>query len=350
MKKKFLLAIFLIVIALATVTLGVKAINASTVTLTLSNNENNPPQYPSDAYSLVTLNETMLYNNIESITYPTDGLVGVQIQDPNDDTIVIRTLATGTTIPDTIPATISQAYLCNSNEQQISSISMPSATNPVIPEIYFTVYNNLAIAQSMIVTLNVYDSNGIPISATSQTMNNVPAYTTQEGTLDFYIPSWAHYGTAYACVGVFSAMPSQGGYPLGKESDFQFTITGGTAFQGYQTTMQSLNGSPTNYFSMSFRLPQYTDLTLGTYTAYSSTNYQGITGSRVTAFGVAELADVNGDGVVNFNDITAFVGLYINYFTNHVYSPQIDFIHNGSVINFNDVALFVGYYIQAWSS
>jgi hypothetical protein len=348
--KKFILAIFLIAIALASINVEVKAINASTVTLTLGSNENNPTQYPADAYSLVTLNETMLYNDIESITYPSDGLVGVQIQDPNGNTIVIRTLSTGNTVPYNIPASISQAYLSNGQEQQISSISIPSQSNPIIPMFYFTVANNLNTMQSMLVTLNVFDSNGVPIAEASQLMSGVPAYSSEGALVDFNIPSWAHYGTAYAYVDVYNTLPSQGGYPLGEEYSFQFTITGATAFQGIRPTTQSLNGDPTNYFSMTFRLPQYTDLTLGKYTAYSSTNYQSIAGSQTTTFGVAELADVNGDGVVNFNDITTFVGLYINYFTNHVYSPQIDFIHNGSVINFNDVALFVGYYIQAWSS
>jgi hypothetical protein len=240
--------------------------------------------------------------------------------------------------------------LCDGNEQQISSISIPSAQNPIIPQIYFTVYNNLATSQSMVVTLNVYDSNGVPFPAASQIMPNVPAYTSQEATVNFDIPSSAHYGTAFACVSVFSAMPSQNGYPLGKEYDFQFTITGGTAFQGFQPTTQSENGSPTNCFGLEFRLPQYTDLTLGTYTVYTTANYQGITGSQTTTFAVAELADVNGEGVVNFETVTYFVGAYINYFNNHVYTPQIDLIHNGSVINFEDVVLFVGYYIQAWAS
>ncbi len=351
MNKKFLLAVFLIGIVLATVVVEVRAINASTVTLTLGNNANNPStQYPADAYSLFTLNQTMIYNDIVQTQYPTDGLVGVQIQDPNGATMVIRTLQTGTTIPDSIPITISEAFLCNSGEQNITSITIPSGTNLFVPQIYFTVYNNQATAQSLIVTLNVYDSNGIPFPAVSQVMPNVPAYTSKESTLNFYIPSWAHYGTATAYVDVYTAMPNNNGYPLGKEYNFPFTITGGTAYQGLQPMTQSKNGSPTNFFSMSFRLPQYSDVTLGAFTVTSTANYLGVMGSETTPFSVQEFADVNGDSAVNFNDITNFVALYINYFANHVYSPQIDFIHDGSVINFNDVALFVAYYIQAWSS
>lgn len=344
MEKKFVFAIFLIVIALASTIVAVYA-DDSTVTLTVNTNQNNPTEFPYDAYSHVTLTDTMAYNDIASITYPSDGLVGLQIQDANDQTIVIRTLATGTTIPYGLNASISQAYLC-SGESQISSISIPSASNPGIPTFYFTLFNNLNTIKSYLVTLNVYDSNGVPIAVAYQPVS--PAgQSSAEAIVDFNIPSWAHYGTAYAYVDVYNTWPSQGGVPQGEEKSFQFTITGGTPFQGTPSTTVSLNGV-SQYFDVTFRLPQ--SCALGNYTAYQTTNYLGsYSASQTTPFTVKQLADISGDGIVNFNDITAFVGLYIAYFDNGVYSPQIDFLHTGT-INFNDVILFVGYYIQAWSS
>ncbi len=342
-----MLAIFLIAIALASTIAGVKA--TSVVTLTLNPTQINPVQWPYDAYTQVTLNQSMSYNDYQSITYPSDGLVGLQIQDPNGNTVAIRTLSTDTTVPYDIPATVSKAYLCDGSENQIGSISMPSATNTVIPMIYFSVTNNLDTIQSVLVTLNIYDSNGVPISVAAQSMPNIPATSSQESILDFNIPSWAHYGTAYAYVDVFNNWPAQGGVPLGEEQSFQFTITGGTAFQGgTPPTTTSQNASPINNFNMTFRLAQ--SPTLGTYKVYSTTNYLDVTGSQTTSFAVAQLADVNGDGVVNFKDITSFVGMYINYYANGVYYPQIDFIHNGSVLNFKDISLFVAYYILAWSN
>ncbi|HMK95604.1 MAG TPA: hypothetical protein VK536_09435 [Candidatus Limnocylindrales bacterium] len=347
MNRKFRLSIVLIAITLATVIVGVKAQGSSTVTLTLGSNLNNPTQYPVDAYSLFTLNQTMIYDNPPYVTYPANGLVGLQIQDPNNNTIVIRTISTGNAVPNGLPAEIYTAYLSNGAEQKISSIALGGSS---IPNFYFDVINNLGTYQSMLVTFNVYDSNGIPIVVAYQSIG-VAAYSSATALVNFGIPSWAHYGTAYAYVDVFNnTWPNHGGYPLAEEYPFQFTITGGTAFQGIQATTQNLNGDPTNYFSLSFRLPQYENLILGTYTANCTTNYEGTIGQKLYTFGVAELADVNGDGKVNFEDITTFVGLYINYFANRIYSSQIDFIHNGSVINFNDIVLFVGYYIQAFAS
>ncbi len=346
--KKIIFAIFLIAIALASTIVGVRAINASTVNLIVNTTQRNAAKYPYDVYSPVTLNETMVYNNVATTQYPTDGLVGLQIQDPNGNTMVIRTLSTGNSIPNSIPVTITQAYLCNGAEAQITSTPIPTASNPFITQIYFNVYNNQATAQQVLVTLNIFDSNGVPISVASQNMGSIPAYTSEEAILAFNLPSSAHYGTAYAYVDVYNTWPMRGGVPIGQEKDFQFTITGGTAFQGTPARTVSDNGSPINNFNMTFRLPK--NGALGTYTAYSSTNYLGVAGSATTPFAVSQLADVNGDGVVNFNDIVDFVGLYIAYFSSaHTYSPQIDFLHTG-VINFNDVILFVGYYILYWSS
>lgn len=344
--NKFVLAAFLIVIALARTLAGVRA--ASIVTLTVNLNQSNP-QYPYNAYSSVTLNETLAYNNLIVTTYPSDGLVGLQIQDPNGNTMVIRTLSTGGTVPYPIAASVSQAYLSNGQEHQISSISIPSQSNPVIPLVYFSVTNNLDTMQSMLVTINVYDSNGVPIGEASQEMSNVAAKSSSAALVDFPIASFAHYGTAYACVDIYNTWPSQGGVPLAVEKSFQFTVTGGTPFQGTPSSTNSLNGPPFKNFNLTFTLPNQ-DCPVGTYTAYSSTNYSGVSASQTTTFSVSFLDDLNGDGRVNFNDVSTFVSMYIAYYSSsHTYNPAIDFDHNGR-INMNDVDLFVHNYIEYWSS
>ena len=60
-------------------------------------------------------------------------------------------------------------------------------------------------------------------------------------------------------------------------------------------------------------------------------------------------ADINQDGQVNFNDISYFLGLYINYFATGAYSQTADLDHTG-VINFNDVTTFIAYYQQYYQS
>jgi hypothetical protein len=357
--KRLIFGLFLLAIALSTVIVSVKADNYSTVTLTMNPDQSNPVQHPYDAYQLVTINEAMAYFDGEVTSYPNDGLVSLQINDSTSNALVIRTLQTGTALPLVVPAEINTAYLSNGIEGQITSIN-PSLTTPYV---YVSVLNNLATTQNVFVTLNVYDSNGVPISVASQGINNIAPNAVSPGTaqFDFFIPSWAHYGTAHAYVDVFNKWPSQGGVPLAPEKEFTFTIAGGAAFSGTPETTNSLNTQPTENFNMTFRLPQSynpvlgTNVPLGTYLAWSTTSYypqQGaspVVGQQSTEFGVSQLADVSGQGQVNFNSITYFVGLYIAYFTQNLYSPQIDFEHTGT-IDFNDVLLFVGYYVLAWSN
>lgn len=342
MKKRFMLAIFLIAIALASTMVGVKAANLLTLTA-------KPDQNLYDMYSPVTLNEGLVYTTYEGPGYPSDGLVGFQILDSNGATMVIRTLSTGGSPPFTdvnITTTITQAYLSNGAENQISSVSIPSATNTIIPMFYFTVSNLLNTMQSVLVTFNVYDSNGVPIAVASQNVA-MGASSSEEALIDFNIPSFAHYGTAYAYVDVYSTWPSKGGVPLGEEYAFQFTISGGTPFQGTPSTTSSTNQDNHN-FNMVFRLPK--TCASGTYTAYSTTNYQSLTTSATTTFNVKLLDDFLGEGNVNFGDVSYFVTAYIAYFSSaHTYNGQIDFLNAGT-ISFADVLLFVQYYILYYSS
>ena len=342
--KKIIIGLFLIAIVLLSILAIVSAqvgVQENIVTLTANTDQT---KYP--VYSLVTFNESMAFFSNPSTTYPGDGLVGVQIQDPTGTTMVIRTLRTGSINPTSWPATVTQDYLCNGAGAQISSISIPSLTNPVIPTFYFSVTNNLQTQQTVYVIFNVFDSNGVPISVASQqvTLGSLASYPSQ---VDFPISSAAHFGTAYAYVGIYSNWPSQGGYPLTPDQTFQFTITGGTAIQGTPATAYVVNNGLSQYFNLTFRMPK--GGALGTYTAYSSADYHNTQGLQTTSFSYSLLGDINNDGLLNFNDITSFVTLYIAYYSQHIYTAAIDF-NNDKVINFNDITLFVQYYILYWSS
>ena len=182
---------------------------------------------------------------------------------------------------------------------------MPTASNQVTPYYYIHVQNNGGTMLSTIVTINIFDSNGVPISLNYQTMT-VDAYATSYVLTNFIIPSWAHYGTATAYVNVYSNWPSQGGVPEGLEQSFQFTITGSTPFTGTPTTNQGADGN----FNFTYRLPK--NSVIGTDTVYTSSSYLGVSGTKSTTFQVAQIGDLNGDGSVNFSDLTKFVSDYIS--------------------------------------
>jgi hypothetical protein len=298
-----------------------------------------------DRYTTVTLSGGIDYYDYIAHQYPSDGLVGVEIQDPTGASIIVRTLRTGTSMPNSLPAYIDAAYLCDVGGTQQTSVPLPTASNQVVPYYYIHVVNNKGTTESLLLTMNIYDSNGVPIALTSQTVN-VGSYGASYVLTNFNIPSWAHYGTATAYVDVYSNWPSQGGIPYGLEQTFQFTITGGTPFVGTSSTTQGSNG---NYI-FTYRIPK--TAATGTYTAYTSASYgsPAVQGSKSTTFQVAQLGDLNGDGAVNFKDIQIFVAAYLAYYSpSHTYTQAADFNNDGQ-LNFKDIQLLVHYYLVYWSS
>jgi hypothetical protein len=286
----------------------------------------------------------MEYNDFVAPQYPSDGLIGVEIQDPTETPVVARTIQTGDSMPNNITAYIDTdaTYICNSGGTEQTSIPLPTADNEVLPCYYINVTNNLGITVPMLVTMNVYDSNGVPIALISQEVNVGP-HSTSNAFGNFNIPSWAHYGTATAYVDVYSTWPSQGGVPYGLEYPFQFTITGGTPFSGTPSIIQSASG----YYNFSYLIPKAA--VIGTYTVSTSANYLGVAGSASTTFQVAQLGDLNNEGEVNFTDLVIFVGDYIAYYDYGTFNAAIDYTHNGKTLDFADLLLFVHYYIIYWS-
>jgi len=274
--------------------------------------------------------------------YPSDALVGLEIQDPTGARTIVRTIRTGDSMPNNITAFIDSASLCDIAGNQKSSILMPTADNGVVPYYYVHVINNAGIATSMLLTMNVYDSNGVPVVLTYQTVNVGP-YASSFVRTNFNIDSSAHFGVATAYLNVYSNWPSQGGIPYGLEQSFQFTITGGLAFTGTPSVTQSASGC----YNFSCIVPR--NAAIGTYTVYTTANYLGIYGSATTTFQVALLGDLNNDGAVNFKDLTSFVSAYIQYFNTHQFNALID-LNNDGKINFTDLQLFVKDYIVYWSS
>jgi hypothetical protein len=245
--------------------------------------------------------------------------------------------------PGNLSASITAAYICDAGGNQLTSIPLGA-----YPSIYINVQNlNASNAQQVLATLSIFDSNGVPIAFYSSWLNidNYPA--TSFVRSNFNISPDPHYGTAYAYVDVFSALPSNKGVPLGLEYDFTFNITGGTPFQGTPPTTNSLNGLD-HYYNFTFRLPKQCQT--GEYTIYTTANYYGVAGKANTTFEVLQIGDLNGDGQVNFADLIIFVADYIAFYkTPPTYTATCDFNNDGQ-INFADLTLFVHYYIFYWST
>jgi hypothetical protein len=284
-------------------------------------------------FSAVTISGNLLKNNAPV----NGGLVALQIQDSTGNTLVVRTLKTGTSDPVSLAARISSAFLSDQSEHQLSSIQVGLLG-------YFTIniVNNLNIPQSMLITVNLFDSAGIPIGQISEP-GSLMASQAVGAILSLQIPSWAHSGIAYGYANIYTDWPSNGGVPLGPEQSFQFTIAGG---QNSISDVYNSNYSQGPY-SLTFRLP--VNGLSGNYSVVASSSYSGITVLNSTSFR-AQFADFYKDGVLNSQDFFFFANSFIEYSAGHNdYSSLCD-LNQDEKINSADFFLFVDCYMTYWSA
>ena len=144
-------------------------------------------------FNVVTISGALQNNGVAS----NNGLVGLQVQDSNGNILIIRTLKTGIANPPSLPAQIS-AYLSDQSEHPQSSIQAGALS-------YFTtnLVNNDNLALSMLITINLFDSDGIPIGQISEQCSLL-SEKTGSAILSIQIPNWAHTGTAYGYANIYT--------------------------------------------------------------------------------------------------------------------------------------------------
>ena len=267
-----------------------------------------------------------------------DGLVGLQIQDSQGNVVVIRTLMTGASTPSSLPCQISSAYLSDMSGNSQSSIEAGNLA-------YFTInlINNGKVAQSMLVTINLYDSDGIPIGEISEQCSLL-ADTNGAAILSIQIPAWARTGTANGYADIYSNWPSNGGVPISLEQPFQFAITNGLNSIG---NISSSNGNQGTY-SLTFRLPTMGPVDAN-YTVYASTSYSGTTVTKSTSFN-SQFGDFNGDGVVDSTDFFIFANAFISAAEGNTNYCQLCDMTQSGTVNSQDFFIFLNCFITYWSA
>ncbi|MCW4005181.1 MAG: hypothetical protein NWF04_01075 [Candidatus Bathyarchaeota archaeon] len=282
-------------------------------------------------YSTATLNGTLHCNDLNV----NDGIVGLQVQDSNQNTIITHSIKTGTKSPSPLPVHINSAYLSDMSANPQDSISAGTLGCFAV-----NIANNDNVGHTMLVTITVYDSAGIPVAHVFGTPSLV-AGATGTALLSIQIPTGAHTGIAYGYANTYSGWPSEGGFPMGLEASFNFTITNG-APENVASFPQS-NGSQGSYYH-SFNLP-LTGPDDCVYTVFASSSYCGENAFATAAFNVL-FSDFTGDNAVTYADVDAFENAYIQYNTDHVFDSSFDLNGDGK-LDFNDLFLFATCYVTA---
>jgi len=233
-----------------------------------------------------------------------DGLVTIQIDDPQNNLTVLRTLNTGSTPSGPWPVEISEFMTCDQSGNPQSNFEAGEYVY-----IKINVTNNGATQQHVILTVNLYDSGMRPFYDDELHMYGVWWYERDFEPEDWItliqgipIPHDAELGQAFAYANVLSGWPKNGGYAFSPEKLTLFNI--GTGGSGAQSTQEIHLSSLMGEFNLTFRTKSIGGRT-GNYTVSAVSQYQYWFITNQTTFEVYLLGDVTGDGKVRVDDILA---------------------------------------------
>jgi len=287
----------------------------------------------------------------------TDGLVAIQIRNPKNETIVIRTLETGgTPSPQKIfgvdrwPVETLTVDPCDSNGNPQSSFLRGKMA-------YFnvTIRNNIGSEQFAIIELNLFYSDGTPsqpFPAYNATIAPGPPIWTIVG---FNLPNNAPTGTTRVYASTLNKLPQNGGIAWCPEKSATFTIRSTsqsltTASTSYQETDISPLATP-GTFSMTFRTYAYGGI-LGNYTVHVTSKYGISFASNRKSFEVILIGDITGnggvpDGKVDIKDVYRVIKAFNSKPGDPNWDPPCD-INNDGKVDIKDVYTAIRNFGKRW--
>ncbi|MEM2292367.1 MAG: hypothetical protein QXX41_03735, partial [Nitrososphaerota archaeon] len=207
---------------------------------------------------------TITGNITQDGTLITNALVTVQVLNPRNETIALRSLTTGSDPPSNLFMEILEFYPCD-------SAGNPKYTFKRDGDMGFKIKikNNAATSYTIKVPIYIQYSNELPYKVFEIYVGTInPGETRSVGTYPVPIPSDAPLGTTKAYANIIDKYPSEYGraYALEKETTFQ--ITASTSSTSQSTTTQTTEGT----FTLSFITNPYGGI-LGNYTIHTTSLY-----------------------------------------------------------------------------
>jgi len=202
-----------------------------------------------------------------------DGLVGIQVNNPYNNPFAYRTVNTGTNPTYTPVINVTDVFLIDQNYNPKNNLEIQT---PLQSELTATF--NVTMKSSgnypFFSTLTICDSNGYILGANR--FSGSSALGTISTTMLFPISRWVTPGYGIAYANVYSAEPKAGGIAYVPEKSFQFLIVRDSISPS--SSSRSINPPPVGTYSSSLKLSP-TPL-LGAYTVYTTASYGG---QQVTA-------------------------------------------------------------------
>jgi parallel beta-helix repeat protein len=240
-------------------------------------------EYKFSILGLTVTTDKVSYSPEENVTingnltqdgFPSQGLLAIEVNNPNNYPTVARTLQIGNTTPPG-DITVVEVVPCDSMGEPKNSFGKGSLA-------YFnvTVRNDGAEWKYVRITVNAYDGNMVPLPDVASVLTKVSPGVHPGLIRSIPIPNWTATGngSVYACA--YTDWPRASGVPYCPEKNATFEITG--SGQGSNSFPQS-SGTDGNY-SLTFKLANNT--AVGIYRVYVSSSYLGRTLTNNTVFGV----------------------------------------------------------------
>lgn len=286
---------------LSTISLSIILLALITLSITL-------PSYASPELILTIQTDKTKYNVGETLAFNgtlikdgspvTDALVAIQMVHTSGDSLIYRTLNTGTEPQLSWVIEILNIYPSDEIGNPKTSFRRGQTANFKV-----TVRNNALVSKHVVLTLNAYYmlSYETTFKAIFYFDGIIPP-----GTISFIpgivIPNDAPICTVKVYANAYTTFPEDVGYAYCPEESATFTITSSSSSAATYShtseyTVQSLLGT----YMLIFNLPS-TNMILGNYTVYASTVYRTQQAFAYTTFEAVLLGDVNGDKIVDIFD------------------------------------------------
>ena len=328
--KEFVTLLFLTLISIAILTNS--SFPSSELTITVKP-ENSTYYYR----QLVSIYGNVTYNN----QLVEEGLVAVQVEDPDNETIALRT----------VPA--NSIPLQNWTVDIVSFISCDSDGNPKNTfqqgkNAYFkaSVRNNAVYgSRRVILTITLYDSDSSPFNKHCLIIPELPPKTTWTELVSLYIDEWVSTGSAVAYANAYTDWPKNEGYAYCPEKSAVFTITEATTTSTNAVSSESSSlESGTGIFQVAFRLPL--EAQLGTYIVSVSAYYKGWKAFSNTTFShdFKMKEDIIYDHKIDIYDVVKVASGYGSKGGEPDWDPEADITLPYGKIDIYDVVAVCGKY------
>jgi hypothetical protein len=275
-----------------------------------------------------------------------DGLVFVQINDPEDSAFLVRAVETGPTADDW-RVEIIDAFTCDSVGTPKSNFQPGGSFGFEV-----TVRNNDAVSQHVLVLLTLCYSNGMPFATEiimDGTVDPLQETSHRRWWAQGYIPSGAPLGTCYAYTVASDDWTQYGGIAWCPEEVVPFNIVSSALASTSATNIEKdtkprLQSAP-GHFNVSFLISGHGGM-LGTYTVFATSWYEFayIASNQKTFEGVL-IADVVEDGVVDMADISAVIEAFLATPQDPNWNPRADIIVD-EIVDMADISIVIDDFLR----